>query len=135
MTTLLRGTTLTLGLMLLSACGTTAVHPQHETTVLDLHRPRQILVYDLATSEADISPKSSATSHARARMEKKTNAQRSEKIAREAAGAFSDDLVEQLRDLGFDALRARRGTPVIGKSASGLARDFLAALRVGLLFH
>ncbi len=98
-------------LLMFCACGTTAVHPQKETARVGLPRPQRILVYDLATSEADISPNTSSTSHARARMKGETTAQRSAEVARDAVNAFGDDLVEDLRKLGFEAARAHRGAP------------------------
>jgi hypothetical protein len=88
-----------------AACGTTRVHPQHESVHAGLPRPNRILVHDLATSEADVTPNKGMTSHSSAKHQRST-------IAREAVNAFGDDLVEQLRKLGFNAVRAERGAPV-----------------------
>jgi hypothetical protein len=101
---------LAMGLAFLSACSSTSVHPQRETGVVGLQRPQQILVYDFATSDADVSANSSSTSAARAKAEGKSMARREAEVARDAVNALSDDLVADLVKLGFHASRAKRGT-------------------------
>ncbi len=96
---------ITLTAVCAGACGRTVVRPVTEMQNFGLSRPQQIVVYDFAVTEAEVTNdhESSGTSGGEREQEK---------IGRQVRNALAEQLVRGLRDLGFAAERKPRGTPV-----------------------
>ncbi len=91
-----------------AACAHTVVRPETRMQDFGLPRPQVIVVYDFAVTEAEV------TGHPGS-MNNETSASsegKQEKIGRQAANTLAEELVRRLRELGFDAERRPRGTPI-----------------------
>ncbi len=95
------------------ACARTVVRPETQMRTFELSRPQQIVVYDFAVTEAEV------TGHGPVRrMAHETSGtsegERERGIERQVADALAEELVRGLRDLGFAVERKSRATPVAG---------------------
>ncbi len=107
---LARPLAIALSVLCVAACGRTVVRPKTEMRSFGLPRPEQILVYDFAVTEAEVSDNREPAG----KIPNKTGgAPEGElELSRQAANALAQELVRGLHDLGFPAKRTPRGTPV-----------------------
>ncbi len=92
------------------ACASTVVHPETGMRKFGLPRPQQILVYDFAVTEAEVTeePMKKMLGEARGTSQ----SEQARKIGRQVANALAGELARGLHDLGFNVERRPRGTPV-----------------------
>jgi hypothetical protein len=100
----------------LAVCARTAVQPERETVVAGLPRPERILVYDFAVTDDEVSENRGVFQRVANDVGDTTQAERQHEIGRQVASALAEELVRELRDLGFDAIRVPRGTPIAGNA-------------------
>ena len=95
----------------LAACGQTGNRNAVITPEKNLPRPSQILVYDFAVSEREITEYQGIM---RQQPTLKDPAERERQIAIDVKDALAGEVVDGLRVLGFMVERASRGTPATG---------------------
>ncbi len=91
-------------------CAGTVVHPETQMRKFGLPRPQQILVYDFAVTEAEVTEGPIKKMLGKARGVPRGEEER--KIGRQVANVLAEELVRGLHDLGFVVERRPRGTPV-----------------------
>ena len=94
------------------ACAKTVVRPQQESAPAGFSRPTNILVYDFAVSESDVRENQGFLAQIRRGWSTSTQSERDLELGRQVAGAYAEDLVSGIRELGLPAERARRETPI-----------------------
>jgi len=115
---------------LLIGCAAATITPQEPaTTTGAIQRPDKIVVYDFSVSAEEVTENQGILQKAyRAVAQKDEEQQDADKLetGREAAHTLSEDLVKQLRELGFNAENLPRGTPA-GGNALIIDGQFLSA--------
>ncbi len=111
-----------LSAMWLCACAGTVVHPEARMRKFGLRRPQQIVVYDFAVTEAEVTegPLKKMLGEARGTSE----TQQEREIGRQVANVLAEELVRGLRDLGFSVERKPRGS-LIGSHQLLIDGEFL----------
>ena len=101
---------ITLSAVCVGGCAGTVVHPETQMRKFGLPRPQQILVYDFAVTEAEVTegPVKKMLGEARGTSQ----GEREREIGRQVANVLAGEVVRGLHDLGFAVERRRRGTPV-----------------------
>jgi hypothetical protein len=94
-------------LVLVAGCAPTEVRPtgRHDANQ-PLPRPERILVYDFAVSPGDIKLNSGPGARLLRVLGKDSPSEEQSKIGRQVARVFSEELVEEIRELGLPAERA-----------------------------
>lgn len=92
------------------ACASTSVRPETGMRRYELPRPHQIIVYDFAVIESEVTEEPMKKMLADARGISKSAQER--KIGRHGANALAEELVRGLHGLGFTVERKPRGTPI-----------------------
>jgi Domain of unknown function (DUF4410) len=99
---------------LLTGCAKATISPEEPPSAVGvIQRPSKIVVYDFAVSADNVTQNASALQKLYRAVAESDEQIEAEKAAtgREAAHDLSEDLVKQLKALGFDAETLPRGTP------------------------
>lgn len=99
-----------LSALYISACARTFVRPETKMRNFGLSRPQQILVYDFAVTEAEVTEESVKKMFHE--MGTTPESERERELGRRVAKALAEELVRGLHDLEFAVERIPRGTPV-----------------------
>jgi hypothetical protein len=101
---------ITLSIACVSACARTFVRPETKMRDFGLSRPHQIVVYDFAVTEAEVTEESVKKMFHE--MGTTPESERERELGRQVAKALAEELVRGLHDLEFAVERRPRGTPV-----------------------
>ena len=93
------------------ACGQTGVRDIRLVQDRNLPRPTKILIYDFAVSEQEVREYQGIM---RQQPAIKDAATRERLLAQEVKDALANELIDQLKPLGFDVQRVERGTSATG---------------------
>jgi len=96
---------------LICACGQTGVRDIRLVQDRNLPRPARILIYDFAVSEQEVREYQGIM---RQQPAIKDAATRERLLAQEVKDALANELVDQLKPLGFDVQKVERGTSATG---------------------
>jgi len=95
----------------IGGCAQTVVQPKYEQrTAGPVVRPSQVLVYDFAITDTDVSENQGLFAVARHSLSSTSKTDRELAIAQQVQNRMLEDLVTGIRDLGLPAQRAARGT-------------------------
>ncbi len=94
----------------LCACASTAVHPESQIRRFGLPRPQQIIVYNFAVTESEVTEGPIRKMLGEAKGTSPT--QQGQEIGRQVANVLAEELVRGLREFGFSVERKPRGTPI-----------------------
>jgi hypothetical protein len=94
----------------LCACASTVVHPETRMRKFGLPRPQQIIVYDFAVTESEVTEGPIKKMLGEASGASQTQQER--KIGRQVANVLAEELVRGLREFGFSVEQKPRGTPI-----------------------
>lgn len=103
---------ITLIAVCVSACARTVVRPETKMRSFGLPRPKQIVICNFAVTEAEAAENQRPIKKTPNEAGSTPGDERHREIARQAANALAEELVQGLRDLGFAVERRPRGTRI-----------------------